>query len=159
MGRRPKPTVIKILQGNPGKRPLGRREPQPPLGVPPCPRHLRGLARVAWHRIGKQLARMGVATTVDQDALELLVRAYAEYCRAQAVVDRRGDTYTIQTASGRVHRARPEVAIAQDAWRRARLMLIEFGLTPAARARVELDPPTEDTAANDVEHFLFGLRA
>jgi len=78
MGRRPKPTALKILEGNPGKRRLGRGTPTPLVGVPPCPAHLRGRARVAWVRIGEHLARMGVATSVDQDALELLVRAYTE---------------------------------------------------------------------------------
>jgi len=35
-------------------------------------------------------------------------------------------------------------------------MLIEFGLTPAARARVEIEPPGADAAGAAVERFLFG---
>ena len=155
MGRRPRPTALKILEGNPGHRPLGRGEPKPPIGVPPCPKHLRGLARVAWRRIGEQLARMNVATSVDQDALELLVGAYAEYRAATAVIARRGRTYTITTASGRVVRPRPEVGIARDAWRRVRLMLMEFGLTPAARTRVEVEPP-QGEADEGAERSIFG---
>src|SRR5258707_5544374 len=157
MGRRRRPIALKILEGNPGKRDLGRGEPTLPAAVPPCPKHIRGLARGAWQRIGAQLARMHVANHVDQDALELLVGAYAEYRRAQAVLDRRGRTYTIRTASGRVVRARPEVAIAQDAWRRVRLMLQEFGLTPAARTRVEVEPPPGETG-EDAERSIFGDR-
>ncbi len=153
MGRRPRPTALKILEGNPGKRKLGRGEPVLPAAVPPCPKHIRGFARAAWQRIGAQLARMHVATHVDQDALELLVSAYADYRTAAAVIARRGRTYTITTASGRVVRPRPEVAIAQDAWRRVRLMLLEFGLTPAARTRVEIEPPAEQDG--DAE-FIFG---
>ncbi len=33
-GRRPKPTRIKFLTGNPGKRPLNAGEPRPDPGVP-----------------------------------------------------------------------------------------------------------------------------
>ena len=29
-GRKPKPTALKVLEGNPGKRPLNDREPVPP---------------------------------------------------------------------------------------------------------------------------------
>ena len=31
-GRKPKPTVLKLLDGNPGKRPLNDREPAAPSG-------------------------------------------------------------------------------------------------------------------------------
>ena len=31
-GRKPKPTALKVLEGNPGKRPLNDREPVPPKG-------------------------------------------------------------------------------------------------------------------------------
>ena len=32
-GRKPKPTALKILEGNPGKRPLNENEPIPPKGT------------------------------------------------------------------------------------------------------------------------------
>ena len=32
-GRRPKPTALKLIEGNPGKRPLPRDEPTPPVGA------------------------------------------------------------------------------------------------------------------------------
>lgn len=36
-GRKPKPTAMKILEGNPGERPLNEREPIPPKGNIKCP--------------------------------------------------------------------------------------------------------------------------
>ena len=36
-GRKPKPTALKVLEGNPGKRPLNDREPVPPKGTLKCP--------------------------------------------------------------------------------------------------------------------------
>ncbi|HZK10243.1 MAG TPA: phage terminase small subunit P27 family, partial [Clostridia bacterium] len=33
-GRKPKPTALKVLEGNPGKRPLNKNEPQPERKAP-----------------------------------------------------------------------------------------------------------------------------
>ncbi len=48
-GRRPKPSRIKALTGNPGKRPLNSHEPQP--AVPECPSELSLAARQEWARL------------------------------------------------------------------------------------------------------------
>ena len=39
-GRKPKPTAVKELEGNPGKRKLNRKEPKPDKGMPTCPEWL-----------------------------------------------------------------------------------------------------------------------
>ena len=39
-GRKPKPTAIKELEGNPGKRKLNKHEPKPIKRAPPCPKWL-----------------------------------------------------------------------------------------------------------------------
>jgi hypothetical protein len=44
-GRRPKPTRLKLITGNPGKRPLNRNEPNPKRIIPACPDFLQGEAR------------------------------------------------------------------------------------------------------------------
>ena len=36
-GRKPKPTAIKELEDNPGKRKLNNKEPKPDKGMPVCP--------------------------------------------------------------------------------------------------------------------------
>ena len=36
-GRKPKPTAMKELEGNPGKRPLNPNEPRPERKAPRCP--------------------------------------------------------------------------------------------------------------------------
>ena len=153
-GRRPIPTEIKLLRGNPGKRKLNRREPRGHSGLPACPTHLRGIAREAWRRLGERLTVLRVVTDADAAALELLALAYGEYRQAVGVVERRGATYATRTANGMIVRRRPEVAIASDAWRRVKSMLVEFGLTPAARTRVIAEP-----AGDQDEAFLFGVRS
>ena len=44
-GRRPKPTRIKALTGNPGKRPLNAHEPRPEPALPDCPPELSPAAQ------------------------------------------------------------------------------------------------------------------
>ena len=39
-GRKPKPTAMKELEGNPGKRKLNKKEPIPGKGMPDCPKWL-----------------------------------------------------------------------------------------------------------------------
>ena len=49
-GRKPTPTAIKELEGNPGKRPLNKNEPKPTKKAPPCPKWLEPEAKKEWHR-------------------------------------------------------------------------------------------------------------
>jgi P27 family predicted phage terminase small subunit len=146
-GRRPKPTAQKRLQGNPGKRPLPAKEPKPSVGLPPCPTDalVSGTARRAYIRLGAVVDGMGISTEADGLAMELLADVYAEYRAARDIVEELGSTYETMTESGSVMvRARPEVAIASDAWRRCTAMAKEFGLTPAARTKVEKITNEED---------------
>ena len=101
------------------------------------PRDLSPAARGAWRSVTAALARLGVLSTADGEALRLLCEALGEYREARRVLDREGVTYDLETKTGgTMHRARPEAAIAADAWRRASAMLGRFGLTPADRARL-----------------------
>ena len=54
-GRRPKPSAIKRLEGNPGKRPINMREPKPDKKAPPCPKWLDPEAKKEWRRLSKKL--------------------------------------------------------------------------------------------------------
>lgn len=47
-GRKPKPTKLKILEGNPGKQRLPKGEPMPDTEMPEAPEHLDKYAREEW---------------------------------------------------------------------------------------------------------------
>ena len=53
-GRKPTPTAIKELEGNPGKRALNDREPKPQKKAPACPKWLEDEAKKEWRRLAKQ---------------------------------------------------------------------------------------------------------
>lgn len=152
MGRRgppPKPTVQKKLEGTFRPDRVAEDEPTPEVGIPKPPKLLTGRAREAWDRIGPELEKMGVLTTADGLALELLCDAYAEWDAARNAVRRYGTTYSTKTKSGKMVRPHPSVRIAAEAWRRVHRMLLEFGLTPASRTRVGRVPVEDDEKPAD----------
>ena len=64
-GPKKKPTALKILQGNPGRRPINMNEPKPglPNMEPPFP--LRRIAKKLWDKYVPILAKLGVITELD----------------------------------------------------------------------------------------------
>ena len=74
-GRRPTPTRLKMLTGNPGKRRLNEDEPRPNPNIPECPPELGPVARTEWDRLVDELAVLRMLTNLDRAAL-------AAYCGA-----------------------------------------------------------------------------
>lgn len=135
-GRRPKPTVLKELQGNPGHRPLNKREPKP-TGTPTCPSHLDKEAKKEWKRISVELTSLGLLTSVDRAALAAYCAAYSRWARAETNIQKFGDV--IKTPNG-FAAPNPYVTIANRALDHMRKFAIEFGLTPASRSRLQVSP-------------------
>jgi P27 family predicted phage terminase small subunit len=69
-GRKAKPFELKVLEGNPGHRPLeASNHPSPPRKVPTCPKWLVGEARREWARLAPELFRSGLLTELDRGTL------------------------------------------------------------------------------------------
>ena len=66
VGRKPIPTELKIIRGNPGKRPLNDREAMPKVKLPPVPSYLNKRAKAEWRRMGKRLFDAGLMTELDE---------------------------------------------------------------------------------------------
>ena len=134
-GRRPKPTAIKKMMGNPGKRPLNENEPQP-TGVPKCPKmFLSPLARAEWRRVSKELATLGLLTNVDRAAMTIYCAAWARWVEAQENVKKFGEV--IKTHNGNPIQ-NPYRAIANRAEETMLKAAAEFGMTPSARSRISV---------------------
>lgn len=82
-GRTPKPTHLKVLEGNPGKRALNKNEPKPQAKIPSCPSHLDKEAKVEWRRISKQLLQLGLLTEIDRAALAAYCQAWSRWVYAE----------------------------------------------------------------------------
>lgn len=140
-GRRPKPTKLKVLEGNPGKRRLNEMEPTPETEIPTRPGWLAPEGKREWTRITRDLQRLGLLTVVDRAALATYCQWWAVFVAAQAVLSD-PMRWTFTTANGYTQQV-PEVGIAKLASSMMKSYLIEFGLTPASRSRLRVEMPKE----------------
>lgn len=72
MAGRPKPTALKVIEGNRGKRKLPGNEPKPKPKAPPCPKDIDAGAKRAWRRIVPMIEGVGLLTVIDGDMLAVL---------------------------------------------------------------------------------------
>jgi len=86
----------------------------------------------------------GLVTTIDGPALGNLCLLIVQLRKAQAVLDKNG--FTVVAPSG-YRQQRPEVAIVRASLYLLRQYLSEFGMTPAARARISLAEEGEEDDA------------
>lgn len=132
-GRRPKPTKLKILAGNPGKRKLPENEPQPETGKPDPPVFLCPFARTEWDRITGELEAIGLLTKMDAAALEAYCVVYGRWAEAESVLKTKG--LLVKDTSGNI-KPSPMLSIANQCLSLMHKYLTEFGMTPSSRARV-----------------------
>lgn len=153
MGRRgpaPKPTKLKILNGNPGKRPLNDAEPQPKAGVPTLPDWVSEDGRHEWKRIVSVLRPTGVLTLADRAVLAGYCQAYAESASWTRLIDKEGWMVTADVfdrngeVTGQIRKPHPGIKHQRDAFNRMKQYLIELGLSPASRSRVKVPPQKEE---------------
>jgi P27 family predicted phage terminase small subunit len=140
-GRPPKPTALKELAGNPGKRPLNRREPKPRVTIPRAPAWLSADAKREYNRVARLLVGLRVMTEADATALALYAREYERYIHANKMIDETGE---VVRGKGSYYQS-PWLHTANQAFKNLKAMLMEFGLTPASRTRISAMPEPEET--------------
>ena len=154
-GRKPKPTALKVLEGDRGKgrRPLNEHEPIPPRGAIRCPAWLEAEAKKEWKRLAPSLEAMGILTAVDITAFAGYCQAYARWKEAEEFISKHGSIF--QTPSGYVQQV-PQVSIAQQNLKIMQSFCSEFGLTPATRSRIIAGSGSESDADDPMEGLLKG---
>ena len=140
-GRKPKPTALKVLEGNPGKRPLNTKEPKPKSKAPKCPNWLEAEAKKEWRRMSKHLELMGLLTEVDMAAFGGYCQAYARWKEAEEFISKHGSI--VKTPSGYWQQV-PQVNIASNYLKIMGKFCEQFGLTPSARSRIVADKSSDD---------------
>jgi P27 family predicted phage terminase small subunit len=131
-GPQPKPTALKKLSGNAGKRKLPKDEPQPEpvlLGVDP-PVYLSEIAKEEWRRLSPELIRLGLLTVADFATFAAYCVAYADFVTAECELQK-GTTVTAGKEKQPVRS--PWFIIKYKALEALMRIGDRFGLSPAAR--------------------------
>ena len=144
-GRKPQPVALKLLRGNPGKRPLG--PPDTNLQIAPLepPALLTGEAREKWLQTAPELLAAGLLATIDRDALLAYCHAWARWRDAEAHLTKHG--LVIAAPSGYPVQS-PYLAISDRAVARMQALQTEFGMTPSSRSRVTRTPGKVETTVS-----------
>lgn len=147
-GRKPKPTLVKALTGNPGKRPLNLNEPRPEPSIPDCPPELSPAAQREWARLVGELGQLRMLTNLDRAALAAYCGAYALWAEATEALQKYG--VMVKSPTGFPIQS-PYLSIVN---RQAEIMLriaSEFGFTPASRGRISAPSLKEPTLFDQIE--------
>lgn len=148
-GRKPTPTALRLLRGNPRKRPVNAREPAParvPDDIAP-PDWLDPSAQVEWRRLAPLLARLGVLTETDSDALAAYCESWTTWKQATQKIRQFGMVVKANKAGVELPVISPYVKIAERSLAAMRGFLVEFGMTPSSRARIHTAAPPEAPAS------------
>jgi phage terminase small subunit len=169
MGRPPKPTRIRELEGMRGHRPLNVNEPQYAPGIPVRPRGMSAGAKKVWDVLVSGMAASRVLRAVDAFGL-------AQLCEDQNTLDelRTGMAVMargISRAAREQHLAVPGGPMVQlsrtvegrrtlSTLRELSLQVIvqrrEFGLTPASNTRVQASGGADEGFGDPLEIALCG---
>jgi P27 family predicted phage terminase small subunit len=153
-GPPPQPTYLRLLRGNPSRRPINPREPQSRQteAPPDAPDYLSGYAADEWYRIAPELHRLGLLTVLDVPALAIYCQAYGRWRTAEeliAGIANRGDATRGLLIKGPYGDARenPLLRISRHAADQMLTVAGHFGMTPSARARISAgvghEPPSK----------------
>ncbi|MGH7083545.1 MAG: phage terminase small subunit P27 family [Acetobacteraceae bacterium] len=158
-GRRPRPTHLKLITGNPGKRPLNPAEPKPASAAPPAaPAELSEEAKTEWRRVARRLYGLGLLSGIDRAALAAYCQAYGRWRRAERALAEmaRRDSVTggllVKTSNGNAIQ-NPLVGIANKAMADMVRYAAEFGMTPSARSRISAGPQEGGGADPAAKYF------
>jgi P27 family predicted phage terminase small subunit len=181
-GPLPKPTALKLLEGNPGKRALNLADGvNPRIEIPSAPRHLGQEAKKEWKRIAPLLEDLGLISGLDRAALALYCQAVGRLSELEMAFNGKVDLLVAEglsypdavfqaskttTPSGYEQQSVIVQLIGSHRLQVHR-HLAHFGLSPAARARVQpsnyaqptlpgIDPKPESPASGFARFAVVG---
>ncbi len=157
-GAKPKATVLKLITGNPGRRPLNPREAKPPAVIPDPPELLteaaaRGdkAALEEWKRVTPLLADVGLIAKLDRAIIAAYCMAWARWidCERQLVT-----TGLIVKAPNGYPMYSPYLTASNKALDQVRQLSEQIGLSGSSRSRIKTNDPAGET--DPAEAFLRG---
>jgi P27 family predicted phage terminase small subunit len=163
-GRPRKPRQTKIIHGTFRKDRNPIAEPEPPIvpTVPKPPSHLGKFGKKLWKDLGARLLREQLLSVLDIEAFEIFCVAYDQYRQAYEAMHHVYDPDTGKPLRKRTtaeylathdFQTMIELSVMNRALPFIRAMMQEFGMTPAARNKIDLRNG-EELPADPMEALL-----
>jgi P27 family predicted phage terminase small subunit len=150
-----KPTNLKVLEGMLRSRDK-INEPKPRPIAPQAPAWLPTAAKKEWKRLAPELERVGCLTAVDGPAFAMMLLHLSNAVEAAKALKKDGllikDDEHKNADGTAALRKHPACQILRDNSQAFKAYSDLFGLSPAARARIDL--PTENEDEDPMEALL-----
>ncbi|ERR1019366_4264326 len=150
-GRKPKATVLKLVTGNPGRRPLNAKEAKPLVVIPDPPDMLTDEALKEWKRVTVLLAEVGLIAKLDRAVIAGYCMAWSRWVECERLLK---DTGLIVKAPNGYPMYSPYLSASNKALDQVRQFSEQIGLSGSSRSRIKVDKPNDD--ADPAEAFLSG---
>ena len=148
MARPTKPTALKLVHGNKGKRALNKSEPDPEyLSDLTAPEYLSASAAKVWDEVVPNLRAALLLTKVDVPMLAMGCNAIAQY---RVAATRASDDQLIKSKMVHPEDGSAPVAVGEHvnpwlivqsmSFKQAMTVFQQFGMSPAARTRISVNP-------------------
>jgi len=148
MGRKALPANVHLINGNPSKKRFsvladGARVP---VEIPKMPKHLDAGAKREWKLIVPELEKLGLLARIDRAALAMYCVAFSRWEKAELKIKEMQDDGLIDNTPNGHKQMSVWLQIANRAMEQIKSSLGDFGMSPSARAKVNVN----------LQHDLFG---
>jgi P27 family predicted phage terminase small subunit len=151
-GRKPTPTVIRLLRNNPSKRPLNTDEPIPDAMPATCPEELTGeVERAEWRRTIVPAIERGQITAADRSFAIAHCELWATW--RDQVGEAAKHPHVVAAGKSKHPIPNPARGMANKTLLLLAKIDAELGLTPVSRSRVSLKGGGAERQLSKVDRF------
>ena len=144
MGRRRKPTQLKLAQSDPKLKYENRTEAMPDADNLAAPAHLAGVALDKWNELRQILEPVGLLTEADKDQLAQYCINWELYLVCVDQIRKGGMVTTYAGKSGMDYKQSDPYVVNMYKLHAAMMKTAtQFGLTPSARASIDIGKTDE----------------
>lgn len=156
-GRKPQPSKLNGLRGNPGKRRVKADGLIYETAIPDPPEYLDGLALIEWNTITQILAANNVISTADRAILAAFCSTFAQLSVEEEALKK--EPSILKTDKGYEY-LNPRIGLVNTLRDKLAKYAAELGMTPSSRSRIHptASPPAKDKKKRSLAENLFGTK-
>lgn len=152
MARLPKPTALKVAEGNRGRRPLGTKsEPNPDLLTDlTAPDWLSATAKRVWDKQAPRLQKVRLLTVADTYVFAMWCQETGNYIDAQIQINQqveeaggKASALIADRGDGKQPQPNPWLIVQSMASKKSLQLGREFGMTPVGRRLCAVEVQTD----------------